>query len=121
MELTPRRNFKLKGSWGLYLFSYIYIAIHDPACGSCDTALDDMVAIDLDVYGSHAAGMSEADDGLAFFRLYKLIYDRSREKRCGSCSDRDRDRVRFVERSTETARTQISIVSAGVRFPSMSL
>ena len=39
----------------LYLFSYIYIAIHDAARSSCDAALDDMVAVDLDVYGSPLA------------------------------------------------------------------
>ena len=56
-----------------------------------------MVAVDLDVYGSHAAGMSEADDRLTLFRLNKIIDDRSRKKYRSSCSDGNRDRICLVK------------------------
>ena len=122
MELTPRRNFRLKGIWGLYLFSYIYIAVHDPACGSCDTALDDMVAIDLDVHGSHAAGMTEAG---RWTRLLSALqaHLRSFPGEAAAAPVPIETVIGYALWSdpTETARTQISIVSAGVRFPSMSL
>ena len=48
-------------------------AVHDPSCGTGHTALDDTLAVHLDIHFRHAAGMTDLNDILILCRFRDLI------------------------------------------------